>query len=129
MSDDNISELSLEQIQKYEHYMKSRPHVVILGAGASCAAIPHGDKNGRQISAMKGFIDRLGLRAVLNRIEISTTSDNLEDIYMELDRRSYNEPECDAVKHELDSVIRNYMGEYQLPDEPNIYDFSIKFNF
>ena len=125
MSDDNISELSLEQIQKYEHYMKSRPHVVILGAGASCAAIPHGDKNGRQISAMKGFIDRLGLRAVLNRIEISTRSDNLEDIYMELDRRSYNEPECDAVKHELDSVIRNYMGEYQLPDEPNIYDFIV----
>lgn len=36
---------------------KSRPHVVILGTGASCAAIPHGDKNGKKISAMNGFID------------------------------------------------------------------------
>lgn len=28
----------------YEYNMKKRPHVVILGAGASCAAIPNGDK-------------------------------------------------------------------------------------
>lgn len=28
--------------QEYEYYMKNRPHVVILGAGASCAAIPSG---------------------------------------------------------------------------------------
>lgn len=26
---------------EYEYYMKNRPHVVILGAGASCAAIPN----------------------------------------------------------------------------------------
>ena len=38
-------------IQEYEYYMKNRPHVVILGAGASCAAIPLGDKYGRKISA------------------------------------------------------------------------------
>jgi hypothetical protein len=30
----------------YELYMKRRPHVVTLGAGASCAAILNGDKNG-----------------------------------------------------------------------------------
>ena len=35
---------------EYEYYMKNRPHVVILGAGASCAAIPNGDKNGKRIS-------------------------------------------------------------------------------
>ena len=43
--------------QEYEYYMKNRPHVVILGAGASCAAIPSGDKYGRKISAMSGFIE------------------------------------------------------------------------
>lgn len=36
----------------FEELMKKRPHVVILGAGASCAAIPNGDKNGKKISAM-----------------------------------------------------------------------------
>lgn len=41
---------------KYEYITKSRPHVVILGAGASCAAIPKGDRNGMKISAMRGVL-------------------------------------------------------------------------
>lgn len=106
-------------------YYTPRPHVVILGAGASCAAIPKGDKNGKKISAMRGFIDELGLRKVLDRVELHTKSDNLEDIYMELDSRSHEEPECNKVKYELDSSIRRNMSEYQLPDEPNIYDFLV----
>ena len=61
---------------KYEAYMKSRPHVVILGAGASCAAIPSGDKNGKRISAMNGFIDSLGLSEVLSGIKVHTDSNN-----------------------------------------------------
>ena len=51
---------------EYEYYMKNRPHVVILGAGASCAAIPNGDKNGKRISAMSGFIDKLGFGHIGN---------------------------------------------------------------
>ena len=54
----------------YEYYMKSRPHVVLLGAGASCAAIPNGDKNGRKISAMNGFIKKLGLTDILYRCNL-----------------------------------------------------------
>ena len=65
-------------LQEYEYYMKNRPHVVILGAGASCAAIPKGDKNGRKISAMSGFIDKLGFRKILNEVDIHTASDKRE---------------------------------------------------
>lgn len=72
----------------FEELMKKRPHVVILGAGASCAAIPNGDKNGKKISAMDGFIEKIGLSELLSKIVLSTTSKNLEDIYMELDERS-----------------------------------------
>ena len=75
-------------VEEYECYMKNRPHVVILGAGASCAAIPNGDKNGRKISAMSGFIEKLGLKDIISKVKLNTTSDNLEDIYMELDDRS-----------------------------------------
>ncbi len=35
---------------EFEKVMKSRPHLVILGAGASIAAIPNGDLNGRKTS-------------------------------------------------------------------------------
>lgn len=117
-----MAEISVEE---YECYMKNRPHVVILGAGASCAAIPNGDKNGRKISAMSGFIEKLGLKDIISKVKLNTTSDNLEDIYMELDDRSKDEPLCNDVKTELENVIRSYMSEFQLPDEPTIYDFLV----
>lgn len=108
-----------------EYNMKNRPHVVILGAGASCAAIPNGDKNGRKIPAMQGFIEAFGLGKILEKVTINTTSDNLEDIYMELERRSANEPFCAAIQHELNDAIREGMNSYLLPDKPTIYDFLI----
>ena len=57
--------------QEYESYMKNRSHVVILGAGASCVTIPSGDKYGRKISAMSGFIEKLGLNEIILKVELS----------------------------------------------------------
>lgn len=111
------------EYEDYERYMKNRPHVVILGAGASCAAIPNGDKHGKKISAMSGFIEKLGLSSVISKVDIRTSSDNLEDIYMELDERSKADPLCQEVKEELEKIIWEYMSDYQLPDTPTIYDF------
>lgn len=110
---------------KYELYMKQRPHVVILGAGASCATIPKGDKNGTKISAMSGFIEKLGLSNILEKVSIHTKSNNLEDIYMELDERGLDEPKCFEVKTELEAVIQEYMSDYNLPDDPTAYDFLV----
>lgn len=112
-------------MNEYEYYMKNRPHVVILGAGASCAAIPNGDKNGKKISAMSGFIEKLGLTSILSKISIYTSSDNLEDIYMEIDERSQEEEKCREVKEELQKIIWEYMSSYELPDCPTIYDFLV----
>lgn len=109
----------------FEAEMKRRPHVVILGAGASCAAIPNGDKYGKKISAMSGFIKKLGLSNILSKVDIHTSSDNLEDIYMELDERSKVESDCKEVKEKLETMIWDYMSSFQLPDEPTIYDFLI----
>lgn len=107
---------------EYENYMKCKPHVVILGAGASCAAIPDGDRSKKRISAMSGFIEKLGLEEILSKVSIHTKSDNLEDIYMELDDRSVSEPDCMKVKEELEKAIREYMMDYELPDTPTTYD-------
>lgn len=38
----------------------SRPHLVIVGTGATIDSIPKGDKNSRPSAEMKGFIDKLG---------------------------------------------------------------------
>lgn len=113
------------EYDKYELYMKSRPHVVLLGAGASCAAIPNGDENGKKISAMNGFIEKLGLSDILSSVTIKTKSDNLEDIYMELDERSAVEKDCMQAKEELETRIRNYMNGFIIPKNPTVYDFLI----
>ncbi len=67
---------------------------------------------------MSGFIESLGMTEILEEVELKTSSTNLEDIYSELHSR----PECDAIRKELDSRIRAYFSELELPDEPNIYD-------
>ena len=96
--------------------LRDRPHVVILGAGASVAAIPHGDRNGRKISVMDGFIDRLGMRDVLAGMNFK--SENLEDIYSEL----FGHPEYDEQRQKLEEIIREYFARIRIPDEPTIYD-------
>lgn len=113
-----------EEKKMYESNMKNRPHVVLLGAGASCAAIPNGDKNGKKICAMDGFIDKLGLTDILKPVSLITESGNLEDIYMELDARS-GEEECAQVKEKLEQAIYDYMSDFELPDEPTVYDYLV----
>lgn len=104
---------------EFEKIIKNRPHVVILGAGASVAAIPNGDANGRKISAMSGFIDKLGMTDVIGGLNLSTNSDNLEDIYMEMHERE----DCNEARQLLEEKIESYFLEYVIPDEPTVYDF------
>lgn len=111
--------MSPEEANEYERLMKNRPHVVILGAGATMAAIPLGDKNGKKSSVMSGFIDALGMTEIISGVSLKTSSTNLEDIYSELHGRE----DCAAVREELDHRIRVYFSELELPSEPNIYDF------
>lgn len=84
--------------------MKKR-HTVILGAGATMAAIPNGDKNGKISSVMNGLIEKLNLHEVLNGIELKTESNNLEDIYSELHSR----PECKHATEELEKRLYQYL--------------------
>lgn len=106
---------------KYEMSFKKRPHVVLLGAGASVATIPRGDKNGKRISAMKGFIEKLGMSSIISSISLVTDSDNLEDVYMEM----YERDDCNQQRKLLEERIVNYFSDFELPDEPTIYDMLI----
>jgi hypothetical protein len=110
--------ISPENAHEYERLMKNRPHVVILGAGATIAAIPNGDRNGRKSSVMNGFIESLGMADVIRGANLHTCSNNLEDIYSELHGRA----DCESIRVELDARIRAYFSRLELPDAPNIYD-------
>jgi hypothetical protein len=45
-----------------------RPHIVLLGAGASRAAFPNGDRNGMKLPLMCDLVEMLGLDSVLDKI-------------------------------------------------------------
>jgi len=110
-----------DRVFQFEKSCKSRPHVVLLGAGASVAAILNGDKNGKKISAMKGFIEKLGLKSIISDIHLNTTSDNLEDIYMEM----YERNDCEVQRRQLEDAIEKYFCEFELPDKSTIYDLLV----
>ena len=63
--------MSPEEANEYQRLMKNRPHVVILGAGATMAAIPDGDKNGKKSSVMNGFIEALRMTEILKGIKLT----------------------------------------------------------
>lgn len=108
-----------EEAHEVQLRIKNRPHVVVLGAGATVAAIPNGDKCGQRSSVMDGFINELDMRSVIESVNLKTTSTNLEDIYTELHERS----DCKEIRLELDLRIRKYFSRLRIPDDPNIYDF------
>lgn len=109
---------TLEEINEYQCLMKNRPHVVILGAGATIATIPNGDKNGRCSSVMDGFLEKLGMLDIIKGANLVTESQNLEDIYSELHERE----EFESIRVLLDQKIREYFLKLEIPDQPTIYD-------
>ena len=58
-----------------------RPHVVILGAGGSVAALPNGDKNGRFLPTMDNFVECLKLEKLLMKVDFETEGKNFEEIF------------------------------------------------
>lgn len=77
------------------------PHVVILGAGASRAAFPHGDANGKQVPLLADLPDCLGLRVSISSAGFSDAED-FESIYDKLATSGC----CPELQAEIESRIR-----------------------
>ncbi len=99
--------------------LAERPHVVILGAGASVATIPKEDKYGVHSITMANCIDALKLKDLLLAANIKEKSGNLEAIYSELAERK----DCELLKMVIEDKITTYFGNLKLPDTPTIYDY------
>ncbi|HEY4902908.1 MAG TPA: hypothetical protein VIH89_05490 [Candidatus Sulfotelmatobacter sp.] len=94
------------------------PHVVILGAGASRAALPDGDAKGRRLPLMADLVDCLELRPAIQAAGFPDDGD-FESIYDELATSG----RCPSLKGEIESRVRSYFGEMQLPEVPTLYDY------
>jgi Adenine specific DNA methylase Mod len=93
-------------------------HIVILGAGASVAAFPNGDANGKRLPTMDNLIEMLGLEPVLERGGVKNRRRNFEDIYSELYE---NDPGSPFLK-EIEEIIYTYFESLKLPELPTVYD-------
>jgi hypothetical protein len=110
--------MEVSVVQEIKQIQMGKPHVVILGAGASYAAFQNGDKNGIKLPLMNNFVDILGLNDLLSKTGINFKTDNFEIIYDQL----YQNDAHRDVRKELEKIIYNYFSRLEILDEPTIYD-------
>jgi hypothetical protein len=94
------------------------PHVVILGAGASRAAFPGGDGNGRRLPLLADLPDCLGLGPAISSAGFSPDKD-FESIYDDLATTG----RCPSLKAEIEFKAQTYFESLALPDAPTLYDY------
>jgi len=95
------------------------PHVVIVGAGASRATCPSGDRNGLKLPVMNDLVDVVGLSSVFESEGLTELGDNFEDIY---DNLASSKSRV-KLRAEIESHIRGYFARLELPTSPTIYDY------
>lgn len=97
-----------------------RPHVIIIGAGASRAAFPNGDAHGAKLPLMNDLIDILELRSELDKHTIDTNENNFELIYNKI-----LEKNLEDLRALVEIRVHDYFAKLRLPDFPTIYDYLV----
>lgn len=95
-----------------------KPHVFLLGAGASRAALPDGDANGKKLPVMADFLEIVPVAPILDRAGVEYGGRNFEEVYGDL----CTDPDRADVRAELDQEVFEYFHRLELPPEPTIYD-------
>lgn len=101
--------------------IEQKSHLFILGAGATKACIPNGDKNNLPSPVMEGFLSTIGKEDILSGVYLKTNSANIECIYSELSENS----KYTAKVKEIENIIIEHFSSMQIPDEPTLYDYLI----
>lgn len=106
-----------ELIENPEENM--RPHVVLLGAGASLAAFPQGDAKGQKLPLMDNLVDILDLQPILEKTSHHNGSEkNFEAIYGQL----ASDPVYEGQVKEIEKRIFKYFSDLSIPLHATIYD-------
>lgn len=104
------------------HFHVQRPHLVLLGAGASRAAFPKGEKNGLIPPLMNDFFDIVeDLSDCLEKYGVEYEKKDFEDVYSSM----YENSKYDGIRTDVEEIVYNYFARMELPDEPTLYDHLI----
>jgi hypothetical protein len=99
----------------------SRPHVVILGAGASLAAFPTGDANGDPLPLMGNLADTLGLSDDLKSVGLGHLCHDFEEAYNEV----CNRPSLVQLRKQIEERAVLYFRFLRMPETPTLYDYLV----
>jgi len=101
-----------EQIPERDNTSFGAPHIILLGAGASKAAFPNGDLNGKEVPLTKD------IPRVCNLIELDPQLKDIEDF-----ESYFSDLKDPALRNELEHRIREYFSSLLLPEEATLYDY------
>lgn len=105
--------------QLIEEPLDLRPHVVLLGAGASRAAFPNGDAEGRLLPVMDDLVETLDLHPLMEEAGLGKDQQkNFELLYSQL---ASDPRQADAAK-KIERRIYEYFSGLLLPNMATIYD-------
>ncbi|MDP2691916.1 MAG: hypothetical protein Q8O95_05975 [bacterium] len=104
-----------DEIRDVSH---GKPHVVILGSGASKAACPNGDLNGKILPTMDDLISRTGLEELLEKNHVNFKNKNFEGVFSEI----YDIDPSSDLLNLIEEKVFNYFELLELPLQPTIYD-------
>ena len=94
------------------------PHVVILGAGASLAANPKGDKFGRKLPTLNNIVEVTGIKSNLKQFGIRQPIDDFEEVFAFLQKEHPNKHDFLEIKNK----IYTYFSKIVIPEELTLYD-------
>ena len=103
--------------EEIENVFMGKPHVLLLGAGASKAALPNNDKNGKPVPLLCEVAGKLNL--------VDDFPENLKDKSIENFELAYSELHKKGDLMRLESInnkVHEYFSQLELPNEPNLYD-------
>lgn len=93
------------------------PHVVILGAGASRAAFPDGERNGKRLPLMNDFTEIVPIQDTLEDAGVSIDG-NFEEIYSKISE----DESLISERKQLENQVFDYFDSMRLPDSVTMYD-------
>lgn len=96
------------------------PHLVLLGAGASLASFPNGDRNGIKLPLMNSLVDKLDLYKYIPK-HYEKLTDDFEKLYSKLS----NDSSLLKTKKIIDKKVYEYFYDMEIPDKPTLYDYLI----
>lgn len=97
--------------------LQERPHLVVLGAGASYAATPHGEKHARHLPLMKDLSNALELRNLLDCEMYRKSSQDFEAFFEELMLQGFPE-----LVSEIESRMIRLFDSYAIANYVTMYD-------